>query len=543
MPVMNRGGVRSLWMPQIGQADGQSPLSPLPIERAPMDACCYTVSDIATVDALKSRLAATFSRVTATVEQSTLEVLDSFDWRLHHHGWQVNRRKDRFEIINRADGRVISDTLASGSARRRFWWDFPPSDFSRHLENRLAMRALIPMAKIQQRLTRFDVRNQDDKIVTRVAIESLTAAGHPQPVIQCRVTAMGGYPKAFETVTDLVKTLALPPAETSPVVALLEKMGAAPGGYSSKINIALPADMPAEAAVRHVLANLVSTIATNLPGIEQDIDSEFLHDFRVAVRRARSLLGQFKAVLDPDQTAHLQRLLKSMGAISGAVRDLDVVLLQKTHYLNRLPECLNPGAVQLFRMLQRKRDRARQRMIRQMAGRGFKAALSDLNTFVQGNPAAAPQTPEGARPILEVAQPVIYNRYRRIISKGRRISDHTADGALHALRIQCKKLRYLLEFFAALFPENQIGLLVKQLKQLQENLGDFNDLSVQQAFFSCHLETIEPRTEAAVILAAATGGLIAGLSLERKAVRSQFLRVFEAFAQSENRKRFKQLFT
>jgi len=113
---------------------------------------------------------------------------------------------------------------------------------------------------------------------------------------------------------------------------------------------------------------------------------------------------------------------------------------------------------------------------------------------------------------------------------------------LHRLRIDCKKLRYLLEFFSSLFPENQMQKLIKQLKQLQENLGDFNDLSVQQTFLIDYLQMIKPKSAQAVMSAAATGGLITRLALSHQQVRSQFLSVFEQFDSPANRRRFETLF-
>lgn len=501
----------------------------------------FTIDDSAAIDALKNRLTAAFSRVAETVERSSIVVQDSFDWRLHGHGWQLNRTGKRFAIIHRADGRVISDILVQDSKKRRFWWDFPASDFSNHLKQRLAVRALMPMATIQQRLTRFNACNTDDKIVARLVLEHITQKGRPHQVIQCRVVPVRGYPKAFQSVIALVNTLGLEPTEVAPVVALLEKTGASPGAYSSKIDIALGPDMPAQLAVRHILAALVATISVNLPGIEQDIDTEFLHDLRVAARRARCLLGQLKGVLDPVPTAQLQGHLKLIGSITGPVRDLDVVLLKKAEYVDLAPECLKPGTRLLFRMLQRKRDQARRRMLNHMAGPDFSAAVSALHAWVQNDPPGASATGDVAQPIGEVAKSVIYNRYRRIIRQGGRISNHCADDALHALRINCKKLRYLLEFFRSLFPDDQITLLTRQLKQLQDNLGDFNDLSVQQAIFTRHLQSMAVQTKQALVPAAAAGGLITRLCMARQTVRSSFMRVFQTFNEPKNRRRFKKL--
>jgi CHAD domain-containing protein len=113
---------------------------------------------------------------------------------------------------------------------------------------------------------------------------------------------------------------------------------------------------------------------------------------------------------------------------------------------------------------------------------------------------------------------------------------------LHDLRIDCKKLRYLLEFFVSLFPAEEMKQLIKQLKGLQENLGDFNDLSVQQEFLGDYLAGITPRTPQSVMLAAATGGLISRLAADHQRVRSEFLGVFKVFGSKENRARFETLF-
>ena len=247
--------------------------------------------------------------------------------------------------------------------------------------------------------------------------------------------------------------------------------------------------MPAAEALQHILKNLTSVMHQNLDGVLEDIDSEFLHDFRVAVRRSRSLLGQPKGVLTAETTTALQTHLKTMGAITGDVRDLDVYLLKKSTYVDYVPDVLKPGILQLFRVLQRKRRTAKDRMLKAMAVDEFKAALAALDEFVNSDPSAHGDT-AGHAPIGELAKTVIYNRYRRIIKKGRRITSRTADEKLHELRIDCKRLRYLLEFFTSVFPADQMKMLIKQLKRLQDNLGDFNDLCVQQDFLALHLETI-----------------------------------------------------
>ena len=55
----------------------------------------------------------------------------------------------------------------------------------------------------------------------------------------------------------------------------------------------------------------------NRPGTIDDIDPEFLHDFRVAVRRTRSVLGHAKDVLPADVLDWSRDGFRSLGQVTG----------------------------------------------------------------------------------------------------------------------------------------------------------------------------------------------------------------------------------
>ncbi len=502
----------------------------------------YQITDTADIDAVASRLGRTFESLDVTETSKTFEVYDSFDWRLYQKGWQLIRRDQQYLITRCADGQMVAVADVDSSKPRAFHWDFPVSAFSMCLEPVLEMRALLPMAVVTQQSTLLNVRNTDAKTVARLAIDRFGIQAGDLPVMRCRLLPVRGYDKEVGQVTALLEEMGLAPAQGSPVMAILEKSGITPGGYSSKIDVSLAPDLPAAAAVRRIMESLVATMQVNLPGVHEDIDSEFLHDFRVAVRRARSLLGQTQGVLASETTATLQQQLKAIGAMTGNVRDLDVYLLKKTAYGDLVPDVLKPGVLQLFRTLQRKRRYAKDRMIQAMAGDDFTAAMQALQAFVQSEPPDRTAGVGASQPIAEVAKAAIYKRYRRVVKRGRRIEAATPDEKLHALRIDCKKLRYLLEFFASLFPKDRMKGLIKQLKRLQENLGDFNDLSVQQHFLIAHLATLRPQSAQAILASAAIGGLVSRLYASHSRVREQFMDVFGRFDSPENRKQFKTLF-
>jgi CHAD domain-containing protein len=124
--------------------------------------------------------------------------------------------------------------------------------------------------------------------------------------------------------------------------------------------------------------------------------------------------------------------------------------------------------------------------------------------------------------------------------KGGAIGPESPAEALHGLRIDCKKLRYLLEFFRSLYPSSEIDPLVKALKQLQDNLGDFNDLEVQQEKLRDFARQMVEEGEVAPATLLAMGELVAGLRRFQEEERLAFAEHFSRF--SEHRRAFRRLF-
>ncbi len=511
-------------------------------ERIPMELIDCRIATLADIEELRSRLGQIFPSVEESSEQTTVDVYDSFDWRLHQKGWQLFKNNNTYSLFHAASGRSIGEIEVTDKKPRRFSWDFAPSDLADTLAPVLEMRAILPMATIERKTEVLALCNEDAKTVVRLSVEALTAKDGDQTIIHCHLLPVRGYEEEAREVISVFDELKFSALEVLPVVSLLRKQGIEPGAYSSKIKVKLSPKMPAAQAVQCIMQNTASVMHQNLDGVIQDIDSEFLHDLRVAVRRSRSLLGVTKGVLDPGTTAALQTLLKAMGAATGEVRDLDVYLLKKQAYVEYVPEVLKPGILQFFQVLQRKRKTALNKMLKAMKGDAFEEALAALDDFVVSD-VLQKAGAQGSTPVLELAKGSISKRFNKIIKKGGRIVESTPDEEIHNLRIECKKLRYLLEFFISLFPAAEMKTLIGQLKKLQENLGDFNDLSVQQDFLAGYLETITPKTPRMIMLSAATGGLITRLAMDQGRVRSDFFSAFQAFASAENKLRFKALFS
>jgi len=128
-----------------------------------------------------------------------------------------------------------------------------------------------------------------------------------------------------------------------------------------------------------------------------------------------------------------------------------------------------------------------------------------------------------------------------VLEEGEAITDLSPAEALHDLRKSCKKLRYLMEFFQSLYPESQIKCLIKNLKGLQEVLGDFQDYAVQEhnlKLFSEEMMALNAHANTFL----AMGVLVQDLDAHRCNARKDFASRFEDFKEEENRSAFTSLF-
>ena len=136
----------------------------------------------------------------------------------------------------------------------------------------------------------------------------------------------------------------------------------------------------------------------------------------------------------------------------------------------------------------------------------------------------------------------IWSVARRVLKRGSAIDDDTPAAALHRLRIECKKLRYLLSFFASLYDRQEIARLIAALKKLQDNLGDFNDYEVQQAWLTQCARDMSADGTAPVETLLAMGRLEDRLQIRQEEERHRFGQRFALFAAAENRERMRRLF-
>jgi CHAD domain-containing protein len=319
------------------------------------------------------------------------------------------------------------------------------------------------------------------------------------------------------------------PQDAGAAAVAFEVVGETPGIDPSKPPIRLRPEIPAGRAVRDVLRAYLEAALANEDGVRRDLDPEFLHDFRVSVRRSRSVLGRLSRVLDRPAAKHLAKELSWLGGATGEARDLDVFLEKIVRYAEDAVDTFGPGLTPLVRFLEERKKSARRELVATLASARYRDLVTTWTRFVEHGAEERETAPRSRRPVIDVVSKQIRRLHARMIEDGRAIGPDSPVEELHELRIRGKKLRYLLDGFRSLYYEEGITALVKHLKRLQDCLGDLNDLGVQQEMLAKHARNLADREDAGADTILAIGRLIEELERRARRERDRFAERFAGF--------------
>ena len=478
------------------------------------------------------------------LSSTSVKLLDTFDWRLFKNGLTLKQLNSSFELYSLKSSGVTASDRFRASKRPVFLKDFPEGQLRKELSRHISIRALVPAAEYKEQNTDYSVLNNDDKTVARLEYKIITFGNRKKEnFYYLTLRSVRGYDDEFNTLDSHLRDEGLNTTAEDPYLGILMSSGRKPGEYSSKFRLEIDPALSSAEALRQILLHLISTMKANEKGISEDIDIEFLHDFRVAVRRARSALSQIKYVFPEVITLKLKNDFSKIGKMTNRLRDLDVYLLMKGEYINMLPNKLKKGIDPVFSRLEKERVREQRKIKTALSGKVYRSSLEDALKCLETDYTDSESARNSSRLILPLAKKFIWKKYRKIISSGLLIDDSTPDEKLHELRIECKKLRYLLEFFTTLFPSEKMAVLIPQLKKLQDNLGDFNDYFVQQESLGDMLKGLNQKDPEYSDITMSVGGLIAILSSKQNEARKEFNKRFSEFARKENQELYGKLFT
>ncbi len=498
---------------------------------------------------LRAILSDQFFCSTEPRQKTRCTYLDTFDWRIYTHGamFELTPQNGKFAAtwIDRKGGER-SGSVVLGQLPR-FAEDISSFPLRRRLEPVIEMRALLPQMDVQNGIQSLALMNRDRKTVVRIQLvsERILESRDGKPLnamTYLRVKQFRGYSKHHERVIQAITDkFDLVEIDDDLIHRAMASLHRTPGN-PSKLLVELSADMRSDMALKRVLQHLFNTIEVNEKGTQTNIDSEFLHDFRVAVRRTRSICNQVKGVFPPELLQRFMSELKWLGGITSTPRDLDVYLLNFDEYKSNLLGFQREFLEPLRDFLQVHQKLEQQEMATSLSSARYRELKQLWQTLIDLPESETTALPNAARPIKDVVNECIWRVYGQVIKEGRAIGPDTPAEDLHDLRKTCKKQRYLMEVFRSLYPAEKLKRLIAVLKILQENLGDFQDFEVQSATLRKFGHQMKDEAHVGADTLFAMGSLIADLEKRQQQARQAFSDLFDEFDCSKNRTLFKEVF-
>lgn len=462
----------------------------------------------------------------------TRRMLDTFDWRVFADGSLLEYRSrpgSPDELVWRSLGSGKIHGRLDTERPPRFAWDLPAGPLRGRLEAIVEMRAMSELVSVESIQTVLRLVDADGKTTGRVVVDRSRLNWQDLPAV-VEVVPMRGYPREAETLTELLSAqVVLREGADDPLHTALALTGLEAGSYTSKLKLKLDPDATAAAAWMEVLRTLHHTMAVNTVGVHDDTDSEFLHDYRVAVRRTRSVLSQAKGILPPEVLARFRDEFAHLGRVTGPTRDLDVYRLTLPEFEHALAPERRSHLEPFAKYLDRRQREAQETLVGELDSIRVLEALEDWGEWLDASVVDEADAPLAGMRADDVAAERIWRVYRRLVRDGRMITNNSPGEDLHQLRKDAKRLRYMLECFGSLYPQSEVAMIVKELKGLQDVLGEFQDCEVQAASIGGFADDIFGQHGASAATLLAMGSIVEVLDERRQVARDTFASRFARF--------------
>ena len=506
-----------------------------------------------------------------------------FKLRERHIGLRVRRARGRWIQNIKGNGKAESGLHSRHEWERPIAGPIPELDHLRTLiDDKTVRRGLATTPALKKRLTpvfatkvkrtAWDVQLDDGGQVECALDRGTLECGDKKIAIsELELELKSGDPRQlFDLALELQQTIPLRVGNDSKADRGYALLLSQPEGAVKAARPALSASMSAGEAFIEIAANCLSHMQSNDQRVAYGSDVESLHQMRVGMRRLRSALNMYKALLQLPPP--LQTELDWLAGELGEARDWDVLagstlpmLAQQADGMGQIDGVRQ--AVQEQAQAQRRRTAEAvdsPRYTRLMlgisrwvhaVGRGAAGAAgavangndaANASTYAtNGGAAAAANNGAGSanagagnvnagasgakpaankldQPVLKFARKILQRDQKRLRRRARHLAD-ASPAMRHRLRIAAKKTRYAAEFFSALFAPRVVKRYVQGLSRLQDELGQLNDFAVAGNLLNS-LSAAEPQLEGEV-------GFVKGyLAAQERNDSKKVLKLWKQFA-------------
>lgn len=236
----------------------------------------------------------------------------------------------------------------------------------------------------------------------------------------------------------------------------------------------LASDSMGEAGRKLMLRQLEALLKWEAVAVEGE-DIEGVHKMRVATRRTRNILEVFVRFIDMDAYKTVRKRLAKTAKRLGDVRDLDVFRVTAQHYIDTELDGDGSALQPMFNELDTMYGKARKRLMRWLSNKDYDSFVQDFAARLQNGKLKFEADMYTYR--VEQMVPRLIYTYLEYVRLHEPLLQDASVEMLHELRLDMKRLRYVLEFFADVLGDD-VQTVITETKTLQDYLGDLNDHDV-----------------------------------------------------------------
>lgn len=226
------------------------------------------------------------------------------------------------------------------------------------------------------------------------------------------------------------------------------------------------------------IAKLLQTIEAQISGVEKSEDIEYVHKMRVTSRRIRSAMPLFRECFPKRRYKKWLNEIKKVTQFLGAARDLDVQIEFIKDYIKLLqPTEPKKGMNALLDSHIDQRTYLQSNIINGLQELEKSRVTKELKSYCEQVIKESASYLFNLYSIREKAFWQISAKLDEFLSMEEYVHKENEILKHHEMRIKAKWLRYTMECFAPLYPEEFLGE-IEMMKNFQDMLGEMHDCDV-----------------------------------------------------------------
>lgn len=364
----------------------------------------------------------------------------------------------------------------------------PVKGIRKHIGDMIYPRKLLEHIQIRTDRQRYRVVSPEEaKIELAFDISSFSLRGlhktrRAQRLRELEAEILDGPAAALESLAALLsEAFAYPASNASKFEVAIERLKVAMPSKKPPEKLKVRLEDRLDLALRKILAYQLQRFREQLPGVHGDIDTEFVHQARVATRRMRSALRLFRDAVPENTGAYLAGELKWLGGMFGMVRDLDVFLLNLSRFEGQIKHFPGKKKKALENWIERQRRAPLKALQAALESTRYRTLQRRLGQFLEGPLPARPRAPLALKPVRDIAPEVIQEKFAAVLTQGDKVLAKPTLKRFHRLRIQMKKLRYATEFMGPAY-NGALAPFVGRTVEIQDCLGELQDTVFTSGF-------------------------------------------------------------